>query len=228
MISRHPIVPFVVAAALLSNGGHAMAQGAFPAPLPGQTQTQTQSNASPFPPINGSAPAPAPMAAPANAFPPAGPAAFGGGGGGFAAPPQQVGPGESCMKEFVPLREEAERRGKLIQAASKRKATPVEACKLFKSFSQAEVKMIKYIEANSARCGIPGQIAEQLKTNHKGTEGIQQKVCTVAEQMQKGGGPAAQPGLSDVLGTSAALPEANATKKGGSTFDSLTGNPLTR
>ncbi|CCD96699.1 conserved exported hypothetical protein [Bradyrhizobium sp. ORS 375] len=227
MITRHPVVPFVVAALLLS-AGHAMAQGAFPAPLPGQTQTQ--SNASPFPPINGNAPAPAPMAAPANAFPPAGPAAFGGGGGGGFAPPQAAGPGpgESCMKEFVPLREEAERRGKLIQAASKRKATPVEACKLFKSFSQAEVKMIKYIEANSARCGIPGQIAEQLKTNHKGTEGIQQKVCTVAEQMQKGGGPAAAPGLSDVLGTSAALPEANTSKKGGSAFDTLTGNVLTR
>ncbi|GLH80980.1 hypothetical protein SSBR45G_58890 [Bradyrhizobium sp. SSBR45G] len=221
MIIRHPLVPFAVAAVLLS-AGHALAQSAFPAPLPGQTQ----SNASPFPPINGNAPAP--MAAPANAFPPAaGPAAFGGGGGGFAPPQQQAGPSDSCMKDFVPLREEAERRGKLIQEASKKKATPVEACKLFRNFSQAEIKMIKYVEANSARCGIPGQIAEQLKTNHKGTEGIQQKVCNVAEQMQKGGSPA-QPGLSDVLGTSAALPEANTGKKGGSTFDSLTGNPLTR
>jgi hypothetical protein len=223
LIIRHSLVPFAVAAAVLLSAGTASAQSAFPAPLPGQSATQ--SSASPFPPINGNSAAPA--AAPANSFPSAGPAAFGGGGGGFASP-QQAGPSESCMKDFVPLREEAERRGKLIQAASKRKATPVEACKLFKSFSQAEVKMIKYVEANSARCGIPGQIADQLKTNHKGTEGIQQKVCTVAEQMQKGGGPAPAPGLSDVLGSSAALPEANASKKGGSAFDTLTGNVLTR
>lgn len=133
------------------------------------------------------------------------------------------------MRDFTPLREEAERRGKLIQAAGKnKKTTPIEACKLFKNFSQAEIKMIKYVEANSARCGIPSQIGDQLKANHKGTEGIQQKVCTVAEQMQKGGGPAAAPGLSDVLGTSAALPEANTAKKGGSAFDTLTGNVLTR
>ncbi|WP_172112475.1 hypothetical protein [Bradyrhizobium aeschynomenes] len=223
MIVRHPLVPFVAAAVLLS-AGTALAQSSFPAPLPGQSPAQ--SSASPFPPINGNAAAPA--AAPAGAFPSAGPAAFGGGGGGFAPPQQQAGPSDSCMKDFAPLREEAERRGKLIQEASKRKATPVEACKLFRSFSQAEVKMIKYVEANSARCGIPGQIADQLKTNHKGTEGIQQKVCTVAEQMQKGGGPAPAPGLSDVLGSSAALPEANTSKKGGSAFDTLTGNVLTR
>ena len=67
------------------------------------------------------------------------------------------------MKGFVPLREEAEKRGKLIKAASERKATPEEACKLIGNFSQAEVKMIKYVEANSAKCGIPPQVGDQLK-----------------------------------------------------------------
>jgi hypothetical protein len=225
LIVRHSIVPLAVAALMLATG-QVFAQSSFPAPMPGQAQTSN----SPFPPINGAAPTRA--AAPASPFPTPGAPAFGGGGGGFQPAPMgaapQGGPPENCMKEFVPLREEAERRGKLIQAASKRKATPVEACKLFRSFSQAEIKMIKYVEANSARCGIPGQIADQLKTNHKGTEGIQQKVCNVAEQMQKGGGPAPAPGLSDVLGSSAALPEANASKKGGSAFDTMTGNVLTR
>jgi|SRR5690242_4256876 hypothetical protein len=142
-----------------------------------------------------------------------------------AAP--QGGPPESCMKEFVPLREEAERRGKLIKAASDHHATPDEACKLFAAFSAAEVKMIKYVEAHAAGCGIPAQIAEQLKTNHKGTEGVQAKVCKVAEQMKQRQ-QQATPQLSDVLGSSAALPEANTGKKGGSAFDTLTGNVLTR
>jgi hypothetical protein len=48
----------------------------------------------------------------------------------------------------------------------------------------------------------------------------------VAEQA-KTRGPAG-PSLSDVLGSSAAMPEATATKKGGSTFDTLNGNVLTR
>ena len=38
----------------------------------------------------------------------------------------------------------------------------------------------------------------------------------------------AGPSLSDMLGTSTALPEATPTKKGGSTFDTLNGNVLSR
>ena len=86
------------------------------------------------------------------------------------------------MKGFVPLREEAERRGKMIKAASDRKAPPDEACKLIKNFGQAEVKMIKYVETNSAKCGIPPQIADQLKNGHKNTEKMQNQVCAVAQQ----------------------------------------------
>jgi len=130
------------------------------------------------------------------------------------------------MKEFMPLREDAEKRGKMIKAASDRHAGPDEACKLIKNYSQAEVKMLKYVETHAAKCGIPPQIGDQLKAGHKNTEGMQQKVCAVAQQQQQRG--PAGPSLSDVLGSSAALPEANASKKGGSTFDTLNGNVLTR
>ena len=129
------------------------------------------------------------------------------------------------MRGFVPLREEAEKRGKLIKAASDRRAPPDEACKLIGNFGQAETKMIKYVEAHAAKCGIPPQISEQLKNGHKNTETMQKKVCAVAQQQQKG---PAGPSLSEVLGSSAALPEATTTKKGGSTFDTLNGNVLAR
>ena len=84
----------------------------------------------------------------------------------------------------MPLREEAEKRGKLIKAASERHAPPEEACKLIGNFAQAEIKMIKYVESHAAKCGIPPQIAEQLKTGHKNTENMQKKVCAVAQQAQ--------------------------------------------
>lgn len=129
------------------------------------------------------------------------------------------------MKGFVPLREDAEKRGKLIKAAGERHAPPDEACKLIGSFSQAEVKMIKYVESHAAKCGIPPQIADQLKSGHKNTESMQKKVCQVAQQQQRG---PAGPSLSEVLGSSAALPEVTAEKKGGSTFDTLNGNVLAR
>ena len=129
------------------------------------------------------------------------------------------------MKGFVPLREEAEKRGKLIKAASDRHAPPDEACKLIGNFGQAETKMIKYVESHAAKCGIPPQIPEQLKNGHKNTENLLKKVCAAAQQAQRG---PAGPSLSEVLGSSAALPEATPTKKGGSTFDTLNGNVLAR
>ena len=204
------------------------AQGAFPAPLP--SGVAAPANSSPFPPVNGApaggSPFPPVNGAPPSAFPSNGAPPVG--GGGFGAP-QQAGPpgGEDCMKGFMPLRQDAEKRGAAIKAASERKAPPEEACKLISAFSQSEVKMISYIEANAQKCGIPPSVSQQMKTGHKNTEGMRAKVCNVAQQQQQRG-PVA-PRLSDVLGSSAALPEANtARKSGGTTFDTLNGNVLTR
>jgi hypothetical protein len=228
LITRRLIVPLAVAVVTI-HAGQGFAQGAFPAPLPGQA---APSGASPFPPVNGASPFPpvngaAPAAvAPRSSFPVNGAAPVGGGGFAPALPTQEAGPSEDCMKVFLPLRAEAEKRGKLIKAASDRHAGPDEACKLFASYSQAEIKMIKYVESNASKCGIPPQIADQLKTSHKNTDTMQQKVCSVAQQQQQRG--PVGPSLSEVLGASAALPEAATAKKGGSTFDTLNGNVLAR
>lgn len=217
---RHSSLPLMLAALAVSTVS-ALAQGAFPAPLPNQS-------ASPFPPVNG-APA-ATIGAPSGGFPGGGapPVA---GGGSFGPPPgqqqQQAGGDDDCMKKFLPLREEAEKRGKAIKAAGERRAPPDEACKLIGNFSQAELKMLKFIESNSARCGIPAEIGSQLRAGHKNTEQMQQKVCGIAQQQQQRG--PAGPSFSDLLGSSAAMPEANTAKRsGGSTFDTLNGNVLAR
>ncbi len=227
LIIRRLLVPLTVAVVAL-HAGHAAAQGAFPAPLPNQGVTP---NDPAFPPVNGAAPSAAVGAAPVSAFPSAGAApVMGGGGAGFGPPPQPSGPtqaaGEACMKEFMPLREEAEKRGKMIKAASDRHAGPDEACKLIKNYSQAEAKMLKYVETHATKCGIPAQIGDQIRSGHKNTEALESKVCNVAQQMQQRG--PAGPTLSDVLGSATAVPEATAAKKGGSTFDTLNGNVLTR
>jgi hypothetical protein len=222
LIIRRLIVPLTVAA-ITACAVEANAQGAFPAPLPGQAAPV---NASPFPPVNGAAPA-ASFGQP-SAFPSNGAAPLAGAGASAAPmgpPPQAGGPSDACMKGFVPLREEAEKRGKLIKAASDRHAQPEEACKLIGDFSKAELSMLKYVQLNSTKCGIPPQISEQMKKGHIGTEQMMKKVCAMAQAQQRG---PAGPSLSEVLGSSAALPEANATKKGGSTFDTLNGNVLAR
>jgi hypothetical protein len=93
------------------------------------------------------------------------------------------------------LREEAERRGQLIKAASARQAPLDETCELLGNFVQSEIKMNKYIEANSARCGIPSQIADQISAGHKNTEAMRTKVCKAAQAALT-----RDPSLSEVLG----------------------------
>ena len=232
LIVRHLIVPLTLAA-LAASAVEASAQGAFPAPLPNQAASPfPPANASPppndpaFPPVNGSAPV-ASFGQP-SAFPSGGAAPLAGAGAAGLGPPPQAGggAGETCMKAFIPLRDEAEKRGKLIKAASERHAQAEEACKLIENYSQAEVKMIKYVTLNATKCGIPPQIPEQMKKNHEGTQATMKKVCGMAQAQQQRA--PAGPSLSEVLGSAAVLPEATPTKKGGSTFDTLNGNVLAR
>lgn len=256
MIVQRLIVPLTLAVFAIGMTD-VLGQTPFPAPLPNGAAGTVNDPAFPpvrgsvgtpddsaFPPVNGT-PARS-TAAPRqdSAFPPVNgttaakvgaPAAFPSGGaapmlGGFGAPPpRQAGPpgGEECMKEFVPLREAAEKRGKLIQAAGARHAPPDEACKLIGQYSQAEIKMVKFIDTHSQKCGIPDNVGKQMRTNHKATEAMLQKVCDVAKQATMRG--PAGPSLSEALGSaSGGLPEATTSKKGGSTFDTLSGNVLTR
>jgi hypothetical protein len=126
------------------------------------------------------------------------------GNNSFASPLEDssAAPAErgACMKEFVPMREEAEARGRLIQVASEHHASPDETCRLIGNFGQAEIRMIRYIEANADKCGIPPEVAERLRAGHKNTEAMQMKVCAAARQAQERGsvGPA---GDFDDIGT---------------------------
>jgi len=127
-----------------------------------------------------------------------------------------------CMKEFTVLRDETGKRAAAIRAASERKASPQEACGLFRNMVTAEAKFVKFAVDNGPWCGIPPQIIKQLQTNHQQTLKVRTQVCKVAAQ-----GPArpAGPSLSDALGTPSTSSSNVRTGRGG-TFDTLTGSPL--
>jgi hypothetical protein len=220
LMTRHLIKPLTVTL-LVVQFGAVKAQGVFPAPLPGRVAASANDPA--FPPVNGTAPVAsfgvAPGSFPANGAAPLNNSAF------TPAQPQASAPDE-CMKGFLPLRQEAEKRGKLIKAASERHAPADEACKLIENFGRSEIKMIKYVETHAAQCGIPPQISDQLKTGHKNTESMQQKVCAVAQQQQQKG--PIGPSLSEVLGSSTAIPTATRVRQAGNVFDTLEGNVLER
>ncbi len=224
LIGRRLIMPLTVvliAVLLAIQCGAADAQGAFPAPLPGRTTVAANDPA--FPPVNGAAPV-ASLGAPSASFPVSGTAPV---SSGFSPAQPQASSPDECMKGFLPLRQEAEKRGKLIKAASDRHAPPDEACKLIGNFAQSENKMLKYVETHAAKCGIPPQISDQLRTGHKNTEAMQQKICAVAQQMQQQ--RPAGPSLSEVMGSATSLPKAAPVKPAsGRVFDTMQGNGLER
>jgi hypothetical protein len=140
-----------------------------------------------------------------------------------AQPQQQQLP--PCYSDFAPLKAEAEKRGRAIQAATskKDKASREEVCALFKSYSVAEAKLLKFIKDKSFSCGIPPEAATQMKANHDRTLRTQTQICSVA------GGPARPtgPGLSEALGTSRGGALDPLAPHSG-TLDTLTGNVLSR
>jgi hypothetical protein len=142
-----------------------------------------------------------------------------------AAAPQQGGPaGEPpCMKQFLELRGVAEKRAMAIRAASERKASPQEACGLFKSMYEAESKFAKFAADQGPWCGIPDQVVKQLGENLKRTGALRTQICNGAAQA--GARPAA-PNLSDAL--SAPVTSQGNVRTGRGTFDTLTGTPLGR
>lgn len=143
-------------------------------------------------------------------------------------PSMGPGPGPSagmppCMQQFLPIRAEAEKRAGVLQAGINKKKAPPEICQLFRSFSEAEAKVVNFAAANQAGCGIPPDAVASMKKNHAKTNEVRDKVCAVAQQPAKPAGP----NLGEALGFGG-LPTAETTKSGTGTLDSLSGNPLAR
>jgi len=139
-------------------------------------------------------------------------------GAGFGAP---SAPPPGCQ-QLLTVRDETQKSASAINVASERKASPAEACKLFKVFLATENRMIKAVEDNGAQCGLPPDVSKQIKAGHAKAQQIANQVCDAAAR----GGLPAGPSLSDALGVTPTVP--NATSKRGGTFDTLTGPRFAR
>lgn len=140
-------------------------------------------------------------------------------GGAFSAP--QQAPPPACQ-QLLGNRDEVSKHGQALQAAGQKKVPPEELCKLFKVFLSAEDKMLKGLEEHSATCGVPPEVLKQVRAGHSKASQMGKQICDVAAQGPRQPGPS----LSDALGTTPLVPDASTTKKGLSTFDTLTGSPL--
>jgi hypothetical protein len=133
-----------------------------------------------------------------------------------ATPP----PGQSPCDAFLPLRDDAQKKGSAIGAAQKRHADRQEMCKLITVFSAAEAKADQFLEKNKTWCGVPEQAIASAKETHLKTEHFREVVCAPAPQPKV-------PTLSDAMGAPSVDTGKN-TKTGAGTFDTLTGNPLAK
>ena len=140
--------------------------------------------------------------------------------GGFGAAP--AAPPAICT-ELLALRDQAQKHASAIGAANERKASPQEACGLFRTFLASETKMIKAVEDNLSRCGIPAEVPKQMKAGHAKAAEIAKKVCEAAANPPRPAGPS----FSDVFGAPP-VTDKSTSKKGAGTFETLTGNPLAR
>jgi hypothetical protein len=142
------------------------------------------------------------------------------GPGAAVAPGAGGGNMPPCMSQFLPMRAEAEKRAGVLQAGINRKKPRPELCQLFRSFSDAEEKVVKFAAANQVGCGIPPDAVVTMKKNHAKTAEVRDRVCA------EGPKPAG-PNLGEALGMRN-LPNAETTRSGTGTLDSLSGNPLAR
>jgi hypothetical protein len=141
------------------------------------------------------------------------------------APPAP--PPNACAAQLISLKQEVEKKFLPAKAAMERKAHPAELCKLFSQFADAEAKFIKYAEEQGVWCGLPAEAVSNLKAGHAQSLNARKQACAVAaniQQQQQQKPPA--PSLSDALG--APVPNAETTRTGRGTLDTLSGNPLAR
>jgi hypothetical protein len=205
---------------LLALTGAAAAQGTF-----GNLPTFETAPPAPPPGTGGPPPGarPAPQAPPPGAGPP--PAAGPPPGAGATGPP----PGaqqDPCFRDFMPLREEAQKRGSLIQAAQSRGPTREEMCQLFKNFTAAEAKVIKFVTEKQSACGIPNEVVTKMKADQGQHAKVRDKICSGGPAAGKAPAPAV-PKLSDELGVGR-IADPTTSSSGRGTFDTLTGNPFQR
>jgi hypothetical protein len=215
MMIRSLAAALAIAAAATLPG---TAQAQFPPPPPTGSQ-----GVFPAPPPTGSQgvfPAPPPGGGGMSG----GQASFGGpppqgrppGGGGAFGPP---GGAQAICAGFEKIKDEAEIRGKAIQAAAKSHDRKV-MCAAVTRFVEQETKVVKFLADNKTACGVPDQAVANAQASHLKTVDFRDKVCAEAPEPKA-------PTLSDALGTPT-LDTAKNTKTGKGTLDSLTGNPLAR
>ena len=139
-------------------------------------------------------------------------------------PQQQEMP--ACIKQFISMRENMDKRFDETRKVMEKKPSASEACGALTKFTQAEVALIKYVEKQGSNCPFPPELLGTIKASNEKTTGYRQKACAAAKAEQQAPVRHSQPTLSDAFGPP--VVSGDSTRTGRGTLDTLSGNPLTR
>jgi hypothetical protein len=153
----------------------------------------------------------------------------------MGAPPQMMGPmgarpqgapaDNPCLKEFLRLRSEVEKKGAVAKAVNDRKGSREEMCAAISGIHVAQVVWVKYAAGEGSKCGIPPDIVKQLRGGQDHLAKLRKNVCAAGPATA--GAPAA-PSLSEALGTAQLPPSSGSEgpRKRGGVLDTMTGTPI--
>jgi hypothetical protein len=154
------------------------------------------------------------------------PGTVGGPPAGSPARPPGAPPGQSLQEicgKYQILGAEAKKKADLVQAAMNAKAERSKVCTLMTSFVAAEASIGKFLEDNKTWCGVPDEAIKMQKASHEKSVKFRNAACD-----PNAAGPTPKPpSLSDAM-KMPSVDSATNTKTGRGTFDTLTGNPLSR
>jgi hypothetical protein len=139
-----------------------------------------------------------------------------------ATVPASAQMGGAQCGDFTRLSGEAKKKADAVQAAINAKADRKEVCVLITSFVSSEANVIKFLEDNKTWCGVPDDAIKMSKMNHEKSLKFREVACNAAAAPQP-----KVPTLSDAI-KMPSVDSATNTKTGRGTFDTLTGNPLSR
>jgi hypothetical protein len=129
-------------------------------------------------------------------------------------PPAQCG-------QFTAMSEDTHAKLASVQAAMKAKADRKQVCALLQAFVASEAKVIKFLVDNKTACQVPEQAISSSQANHVKSAKFRDVACSEDAPRPRA------PSLSDAIKTPT-VDSATNTKTGHGTFDTLTGNPLSR
>ncbi|MFG1345842.1 hypothetical protein V5F59_13180 [Xanthobacter autotrophicus DSM 431] len=135
-----------------------------------------------------------------------------------------------CQSDALSVRSELEKAGAALQAAIKsKKSDPVALCPLFRNYTAAEQKWVKFLTDNKEWCQIPPQVVQEASAGNKKTAETRNRICDAAANGGAAGGPVKPPpqgSLSSALGITTGYSISPSTKGSTGVFDTLNGNAL--